>query len=1116
MARSPKRFTAWAIFAAVIPLPALAAEGPPGLESVIVSVDRGVAPAAVLDAVVGRFGGQRGFVYTHAVQGFSAQLPPAAINALRNNPSVLSVTPDRMVSVAQDAPTGYDRVESDLRAGGGASAAVDVDIAILDTGVASHPDLNVVARTDCSVVFFPGFGCYDGEGDDVHGHGTHVAGTAAAIDNDIGTIGIAPGARVNSVKVLMDDGTGFLSAIIAGIDWVTARAATIEVINMSLGWEGAPDPTMNAAIAGAVDAGVTMVVAAGNSNIDAAGFQPASHPDVIAVSAVADADGAAGGRSGFRCRLGELDDTLASFSNWGQVVDIAAPGVCITSTFPGGYAVASGTSMASPHVAGAAALYVALNGRDLDGSGTIGRGDVDQVKADLIAAGHAQGTTCGFTGDRDAYAEPLLFVNGAGFGGDGSCTVEPEDPTPPTAPGSLIAVADGYPVDLSWTAAEDPESGILEYRIHRNGELLTTVGHTATSYRDQATTSGTEYTYQLEAVNLQFGAASSELAAATASTDDPTDAGWWGFEEASGTTAVDSSAWRRPGSLVNGPGRVTGAVGGGIHLDGSDDRVDLDSAVLDGAGDVTFALWFRTLKTGMQTLVSGANPGNDNEVLLYLASPTELRYVVGYDTSAGVAWNFTDSLADGEWHHLAVIRNQALGQTWAYLDGSVVGGYGVQGFLQNLDVDFLTVGQDQDTVGGGFQSAEAFSGMLDEVRLYTRVLTSSEIAELAGADAQPPPAPTGLMATGEAGQVVVDWDDQADVTFRVERSTESGYVEVAGELGVSEYVDTVVEVGTTYSYLVTAVNEFGESEPAGPVSATPLEPSTDPIVVLASSQATSSGTVVSGGLGSLNASDDDVQVLSEAETKGRPDQRTSSLVHEWTFDLGTAVSTEIWVDASWDVAAADSFVFTYTSSGASGVLTVDNDGGAVATAVSGLSGIVTIRVEDTDRRPGERTLDSVAVDYLAVVATAGDPSNPGDADGLATGESAGFGTVLGGYETTWAPDDVVQTLSEELWAGGSRTRLEHTWTVTVPSEGAQLFGLVAETDGSESFVFECSVDGSSWSVVQAVGASVSGTVQFPCSTASGSVLIRLTDTDRAKGDSVLSSITIDWLYLTSS
>ena len=185
-----------------------------------------------------------------------------------------------------------------------------------------------------------------------------AAGTMAAIDNGGGVVGVAPGARLYAVKVLDRRGSGSLSDVIAGIDWVTARADVIDVANMSFGCE-CSSSAMDTAIANSVTAGITYSVSAGNSNKDTATFSPANHPDVITVSALADSDGAPGGTGGATCN-GDTDDTLADFSNWGPDIEITAPGDCILSTYKdGGCAIISGTSMSAPHVGGAAALLAA-------------------------------------------------------------------------------------------------------------------------------------------------------------------------------------------------------------------------------------------------------------------------------------------------------------------------------------------------------------------------------------------------------------------------------------------------------------------------------------------------------------------------------------------------------------------------------------------------------------------------------------------------------------------------------------------------------------------------------------------------------------------------------------
>lgn len=410
--------------------------------------------------------GDVGFVYNVALQGFTIKLPEAALNGIARNPSVAYIEPVQEVHAfgTQPIPTGIDRIESDLNP---PTVPMNVDIAILDTGVyigqnpdgsaRSHLDLNLRYVSDCTGAhLYPLIptGC-QGSGDfqDGHGHGTHVAGIAAALDNDIGTIGVAPGATLWSFKVLENDGTGTTGMVLAGIDAVASQAHLIEVANMSLGFDGFSQ-AIDDSIANAVNAGVVFVVAAGNSAADASSFSPASGPDVITVSAVADFDGLPYGLSAPTCRP-DIDETLADFSNYGPAVEIAAPGVCIYSTdLQDGYSVKSGTSMASPFVAGAVARYIAENGLDPQN-----RTDVMNIRAAIIGAGIPQTDSCGFT-DIDNSPEPLLFLNGPLFDGDGSCGSGPAPNLEPTAAFSEVCV------DLTCSfndESSDPDGSIVSW-----------------------------------------------------------------------------------------------------------------------------------------------------------------------------------------------------------------------------------------------------------------------------------------------------------------------------------------------------------------------------------------------------------------------------------------------------------------------------------------------------------------------------------------------------------------------------------------------------------------------------------------------------------------------------
>ena len=261
-----------------------------------------------------------------------------------------------------------------------------------------HLDLNISRRKDCST--------RERGVDDGNGHGTHVAGIIGARDNNIGVVGVAPGARIWPIKVLDAGGGGSFSDVICGIDFVTGNAHKIEVANMSLGGNGLDKPcggtepdALHEAICASVAAGVTYVVAAGNSAGDASQIVPASYDEVITVSALVDFDGKPGGAGGPTCRF-ETDDTFAEFSNYGADIDLIAPGLCILSTWRnGGYNTISGTSMASPHVAGGAALYLANH----PGASPA------EVKAALRAAGSSDWNN---VDDPDEIKEPLLNVAG--------------------------------------------------------------------------------------------------------------------------------------------------------------------------------------------------------------------------------------------------------------------------------------------------------------------------------------------------------------------------------------------------------------------------------------------------------------------------------------------------------------------------------------------------------------------------------------------------------------------------------------------------------------------------------------------------------------------------------
>lgn len=389
-----------------IPAPTLAVaegQGNDNLTRVLIAFDKPVGPSE--QALVRAHGGKIKYSYS-IVDAIAATLPAGAIEGLSHNPHVAAVEIDDTVyatDIELDNSWGVKRI------GAGtvhtdpvnANKGAGVKIGIIDSGINYlHPDLNANYRGGYDFYY------YDNDPMDVYGHGTHVAGTACAEDNDtgsvspkLGVVGVAPECDLYSLRVLNENGSGYWSDIIAAVEWstgvpvylaawgttpaTTTQGVKMDVINLSLGQSRDPGTTVKAAFDNAEAAGVVIVAAAGNSGtVSGKGknvIYPAKFASVIAVAATDSAD------------------KRASFSSTGPEVELAAPGVSVYSTWNDNsspynpqpvcdtsglgdcYKYGSGTSMASPHVAGVAALVIAAGVSDYNGDGVVNNRDVRAI-----------------------------------------------------------------------------------------------------------------------------------------------------------------------------------------------------------------------------------------------------------------------------------------------------------------------------------------------------------------------------------------------------------------------------------------------------------------------------------------------------------------------------------------------------------------------------------------------------------------------------------------------------------------------------------------------------------------------------------------------------------------
>jgi len=413
-----KRRLALALAATVAAVLALSVATASAAPYVVVYKPSVESPGAVTAKLQARVGFRARHRYHAALRGFSAELGDRQLRELRASGEVDIVQRDAVhraagsaaLAAGETVPPGIRRIGAATTTEAGTPA--DGAIAVLDTGVdLPNRDLNAVSGVNC---VNSGTAAQDD-----NGHGTNVAGIAAGRNAGAGVVGVAPGTRIVSVKVLNARSSGTLSQILCGIDWVTANAAAlnIRVANMSVAGSGTNDGNCgntngdaeHRAICRSTAAGVTYVVAAGNAKTNFAKTIPAAYPEVLTTTAITDTDGLPGRGTAPKCKAGEADDRYGSYSNY-PVGDpalahtVAAPGTCVVSdAIGGGTSTYYGTSQAAPHVAGTVARCITAG----PCAGLAPAAVIARVRADAQA--HAT-LANGFAGD------PLSPVKGKVFG----------------------------------------------------------------------------------------------------------------------------------------------------------------------------------------------------------------------------------------------------------------------------------------------------------------------------------------------------------------------------------------------------------------------------------------------------------------------------------------------------------------------------------------------------------------------------------------------------------------------------------------------------------------------------------------------------------------------------
>jgi len=459
-------------------------------EGSYIVVLKGPNGSSSIEADISRAGGRTERRFTHVLNGLSVRIKNSEVARLRNNPNVLSVEPDQqMFAVDTQSPTpswGLDRIDQrslPLNSTFTATAqGSGVDTYIVDTGIyASHTEFTGRLAAGFSSIA-------DSNGtNDCNGHGTHVAGTTAGT-----TYGIAKSATLIPVRVLDCSGSGSNSGVIAGLDWIVAHhiSGKAAVVNMSLG--GGASTALDTAVQNVINDGIVMVVAAGNSNVDACNTSPARATNALTV-------GATGQYS-----AGETTDSRSSYSNYGPCLDIFAPGSRNTSSWIGGSAAIStisGTSMAAPHVAGVAAVLF----------GRYPSSTASQIASMLRTSATPNVVISPGTGSPNY----LLYLDPLGGTPSGPDAVTPVAPSAPTA---ITITPSSGSLSIKFTAGSAGTSPITNYKYSLDGGvtwLTRSPASTLSPIVVSGLTNGSTYSVSIRAISTAGDGIASTLVNAT-------------------------------------------------------------------------------------------------------------------------------------------------------------------------------------------------------------------------------------------------------------------------------------------------------------------------------------------------------------------------------------------------------------------------------------------------------------------------------------------------------------------------------------------------------------------------------------------------------------------------